>query len=65
VPVTSWVRAPCVGSLADPGGAASGARALKGSGEAGFTPEAKGIGRDGTCARGRGDRARRCLRPRP
>jgi len=53
VPVTSWVRAPCVRSLAliwwnvvwrrSPGG----------------------VGRDGTYTRGRGDRARRCLHPRP
>ena len=47
------------------GGAASGARALKGSGEVGFTPEAEGVGRGGVYARGQGGRARRNLRPRP
>ena len=50
-PVTSWVRAPCVGSLALTGRSGVGARALEGSGETELTPEAKGVGRDGVCVR--------------
>jgi len=64
-PVTSWVRAPCGGSLAD-------------LVERGPAPEPRRIGRDGTCVRGPegsgeselafealGGRASRNLRPRP
>ena len=48
--VTSWVRAPCVGSLAlrrglERGGV--GARAQEGSGEPRLAPEAKGSGEPG------------------
>jgi len=50
-PVTSWVRAPCVGSLALVGRRGVGARALEGSGETELTPEAKRVGRGGVCAR--------------
>ena len=50
-PVTSWVRAPCVGSLALTGRHGVGARALEGSGETELTPEAKGVGRGGLCVR--------------
>ena len=45
--VTSWVRAPCVGSLAPRRGlgrSGVGARAQEGSGEAELAPEAKGSG---------------------
>jgi len=52
--VTSWVRAPCVGSLALRRGLGRdgvGARAQEGSGEAELAPEAKGVGRAGAHAR--------------
>ena len=52
--VTSWVRAPCVGSLAPRRGlgrSGVGARAQEGSGEAELAPEAKGVGRAGAHAR--------------
>jgi len=51
--VTSWVRAPCVRS-----------HALIWWNVI-WRPSPGGVGRDGTYTRGRGDRARRCLRPRP
>ena len=52
-PVTLWVRVPFVGSLA----------LIWWSGV--WRPSLGGVGRDGTYARGRGDRARWCLRPSP
>jgi len=55
--VTSWVRAPCVGSLAPRRGLGRGgvgARAQEGSGKAELALEAKGVGRAVTCARGQG-----------
>jgi len=48
-PVTSRVRAPCVGSLALVGRSGVGARALKGSGETELTPKVRGVGRGGVC----------------
>ena len=50
-PVTSWVRAPCVGSLALTGRRGVGDRALEGSGETELMLEAKGVGRGGVCVR--------------
>jgi len=50
-PVTSRVRAPCVGSLA----------LIRWN--VVWRPSPRGVGRDGTCARGRGGRASRYLRP--
>ena len=47
--VMSWVRAPCVESLALVRRSGVGARALEGSGETELTPEAKGVGRGGVC----------------
>ena len=64
-PVTSWVRASCVESLALVRRSGVGARALEGSGETELTPEAKGVGRGGVCVRAPGGRARRNSRPRP
>ena len=53
-PVTSWVRASCVESLALVRRSGVGARALEGSGETELTPEAKGVGRGGVCIRALG-----------
>jgi len=53
-PVASWVRAPCVGSLALVRRSGVGARAPEGSGETELTPEAKGVGRGGVCVRAPG-----------
>jgi len=64
-PVMSWVRAPCIESLAPVWRSGVGARVLEGSGETVLTPEAKGVGRGGVCVRALGGRVRRNLRPRP
>ena len=58
-PVTSWVRAPCVGSLTlwrGIGRSGVGVQALEGSGETELASEAKGVGRAVFWARGRGVR---------
>ena len=55
--VMSWVRAPCVGSLAlrrGLGRGGVGARAQEGSGEAEFVPEAKGSDKPGLTPEAKG-----------